>query len=102
VSKGNNNKNIIFEQYVLSAYFDDILRAANMRLDTMSNGRYELYRVKEAVSAKSKESLDIVVSDNYTGKNRSVKTLSGGETFKAALSLALGMSDVVQQNAGGI
>lgn len=102
VAKGNNPRNLIFEQYVLSVYFDEILNAANIRLEKMSNTRYQLYRVLEAGDARSKESLDIEVLDRYTGKRRSVKSLSGGESFKAALSLALGMSDIVQNNAGGI
>lgn len=100
--KGNNNKRLIFEQYVLGSYFDDILRAANLRLEPMSNGRYELYRVAGVGDARTKDSLEIEVMDYYTGKKRSVKSLSGGESFKASLSLALGMSDIIQSNAGGI
>ncbi len=100
--KGNNNKRLIFEQYVLGSYFDDILRAANLRLEPMTNGRYELYRIEGVGDARTKDSLEIEVMDYYTGKKRSVKSLSGGESFKASLSLALGMSDVIQNNAGGI
>lgn len=100
--KGNNNKRLVFEQYVLGSYFDDILRAANLRLEPMTNGRYELYRVEGVGDARTKDSLEIEVMDYYTGKKRSVKSLSGGESFKASLSLALGMSDVIQNNAGGI
>ena len=84
------------------AYFDDILKAANQRLFVMTNGRYELYRVEEISDARRKNHLDIEVLDHYTGKKRSVKSLSGGESFKAALSLALGLSDIVQNTAGGV
>lgn len=102
IASGKNNRNLVFEQYVLSVYFDAILKAANQRLDKMTSGRYYLSRVKEAFSARSKDSLEIEVFDNYTGKLRSVKTLSGGEVFKAALSLAFGMSDVIQNFSGGV
>ena len=83
-------------------YFEDILEAANLRLRRMTGGRYELSRVEEAGDGRSKDSLEIRVMDYYTGKYRSVKTLSGGESFKASLSLALGMSDVIQAESGGI
>ena len=102
ITSGKNNKNLIFEQYVLSVYFDAILNAANLRFSKMTDGRYLLTRVKEAFSGVTKDSLDIEVLDNYTGKYRGVKTLSGGEVFKAALSLAFGMSDVIQNFAGGV
>ena len=101
-AKGDNPKKLIFEQYVLSSYFDEMLRAANLRLKKMTNERYELFRVEEVESIRTKDSLEIEVMDCYTGKKRSVKTLSGGESFKAALSLALGMSDVIERSAGGI
>lgn len=101
-AKGDNPKKLIFEQYVLSFYFDEMLQAANLRLKKMTNERYELFRVEEVESIKTKDSLEIEVMDCYTGKKRSVKTLSGGESFKAALSLALGMSDVIERSAGGI
>ncbi|MFQ9639036.1 MAG: SbcC/MukB-like Walker B domain-containing protein [Eisenbergiella sp.] len=68
----------------------------------MTGGRYELSRVEEAGDGRSKDSLEIRVMDYYTGKYRSVKTLSGGESFKASLALALGMSDVIQAESGGI
>lgn len=102
VTKGNNPERVVFEHYVLSVYFEEILRAANQRLSKMSVGRYELQKVSKVSDARTKDSLDLEVLDNYTGKKRSVKTLSGGESFKAALSLALGLSDIVQNNAGGI
>ncbi len=99
---GNNPKRLVFEQYVLAAYFDEILLAANIRLRAMSSGRYELRRAIGVSDGRSKDNLEIEVMDYYTGKYRSVKTLSGGETFKVSLSLALGMSDVVQAYSGGI
>lgn len=101
-ANGNNKKRLVFEQYVLISCFEEILMAANLRLRTMSSGRYELHRIQEIQDGRSKDSLDMEVLDYYTGKYRSVKTLSGGETFKVALSLALGMSDVIQAGKGGI
>lgn len=101
-ANGNNKKRLVFEQYVLAAYFEDILTAANIRLRLLSSGRYELKRVEQISDGRSKDNLEIEVLDYYTGKYRSVKTLSGGEAFKASLSLALGMSDVVQSERGGL
>ena len=101
-ANGNNKKRLVFEQYVLAAYFEDILTAANIRLRLLSSGRYELKRVEQISDGRSKDNLEIEVLDYYTGKYRSVKTLSGGEAFKASLSLALGMSDVVQSESGGL
>lgn len=102
LANGNNKKRLVFEQYVLISYFEEILYAANLRLQTMSGGRYELRRVRGIVDARSKDNLEMEVLDFYTGKYRSVKTLSGGESFKVSLSLALGMSDVIQAQSGGI
>lgn len=99
---GSNNRKLVLEQYVLSVYFEDILRAANLRLGAMTGDRYELFRVQESRDKRMKEGMELEVLDQYTGKRRSVKTLSGGESFKAALALALGTSDVVQSYAGGI
>lgn len=101
-AKGVNGERIVFEHYVLAAYFEEILAAANLRLAVMTNSRYELMKVSKVTDQRTKNSLDIEVLDQYTGKRRSVKTLSGGESFKAALSLALGLSDIIQRNAGGI
>lgn len=101
-ASGYNNRNLVFEQYVLSVYFDDILYAANRRLLAMTGDRYELYRLPRSKDRRSKEGMELEVLDQYTGKKRSVRTLSGGESFKAALALALGTSDVVQSYAGGI
>lgn len=102
LASGNNAKRLVFEQYVLAGYFEEILRAANLRFFKMTGGRYEMSRVQEAGDGRVKDSLEIQVMDYYTGKARSVKTLSGGESFKASLSLALGMSDVIQAMNGGI
>lgn len=99
---GRNAKSLKLEQYVLMAYFDDILKAANQRLAVMTGGRYELYRTEVLRDGRQKNHLDMEVFDYYTGKKRSVKSLSGGESFKAALSMALGLSDIVQNYAGGI
>lgn len=99
---GYNGRNLVFEQYVLSVYFDDILRAANRRLLAMSGERYELHRLGRTKDKRSRESMEMEVFDQYTGRRRSVKSLSGGEAFKAALALALGTSDVIQGYAGGI
>ena len=94
-------RKVQFEQYIQTAYFDRVLVHANRRLAEMSGGRYELVRRRDADN-RSQSALDIDVVDNHTGKTRSVKSLSGGESFKTALSLALGLSDAVQMSAGGI
>lgn len=93
---------IAFEQYVQAAYFDQIIVEANKRLQLMTNARYALLRREEAADFRSQTGLELDVLDNYTGKKRTVKSLSGGESFKASLSLALGLSDVIQSYAGGI
>ncbi len=95
------NGKITLEQYIQAAGFDGIIRAANRRLIPMSDGQYELYR-QDAVGKKSNTFLDLEVLDNYTGHRRPVGNLSGGESFKASLSLALGLSDTVSSNLGGI
>lgn len=91
-----------FETYVQTVYFDQILHAANRRLAAMTGNRYELTRRLESITHNSKAGLDIDVYDTYTGKARDAASLSGGEAFKASLSLALGLSDIVQAHAGGI
>lgn len=92
---------ISFENYVLSSYFNMILIAANKRLKDMTSGQYELRR-SEKKSGTTQTGLDLDVFDAYTGKERSITTLSGGESFKAALALSLGLSDTVQRQSGGI
>ncbi len=93
---------IMLETYVQMTYFDRIIARANTRLMIMSGGQYELKRSLEAENKTSKSGLELDVIDHYNGTERSVKTLSGGESFKASLSLALGLSDEVQSMAGGI
>ena len=99
---GNNALRLTFEQFILITYFRDILKAANIRFLKMTGGRYEMFRSETVTDARKKDNLEIEVMDYYTGKRRSVKTLSGGESFKAALCLALGLSDIVRNSAGGI
>ena len=91
-----------FEQFVQAAYFGQILRQANLRLSAMTDGRFALLRREEASDLRLRFGLDLDVMDNYTGKPRDVKSLSGGESFKASLALALGLSDAVQSFSGGV
>ena len=91
-----------FEQFVQAAYFNEILEQANLRLSGMTDGRYILLRRDAASDLRARFGLDIDVLDHYTGRIRDVKSLSGGESFKASLSLALGLSDVVQNRSGGV
>lgn len=91
-----------FELYVQAAYFTRVLEQANQRLAAMTNGRYVLLRRQNPTDLRSRSGLEIDVLDNYNGKTRDVRSLSGGESFKASLSLALGLSDVVQSYAGGV
>ena len=93
---------IMLETYVQTFYFDRIIAKANLRFLRMSGGQYELMRRKSADNLRSQSGLELEVLDHYNGSVRSVKSLSGGESFKASLSLALGLSDVVQAAAGGI
>lgn len=93
---------IMLETYVQIHYFDRILARANVRLMTMSSGQYELTRRKDSGKKTGKSGLELDVVDHYNGTVRSVKTLSGGETFQASLSLALGLSDEIQSSCGGI
>ncbi|WP_079509000.1 AAA family ATPase [Mesobacillus jeotgali] len=102
ISKGQNTYRITFERFVLAAFLDDILREANVRLNKMTSGRYRLLRKTDRSKGNVQSGLELLVLDAYTGQERHVKTLSGGESFKAALSLALGLADVVQNYAGGV
>ena len=98
----SGKRKIELETYIQMTYFERILRRANLRLMTMSSGQYELKRQEEAENKKEKAGLDLNVVDHYNGTERSVRTLSGGESFQASLSLALGLSDEIQAGAGGI
>jgi len=101
--KGTTGKGkITLEQYIQAAGFDGIIAAANRRLLPMSDGQYELYRQEDSLGKRSNNFLDLEVLDNYTGHRRPVGNLSGGESFKASLSLALGLSDTVSSNLGGV
>ena len=102
VANGQTGNRISLQRFVLSVLLDDVLIQASQRLHIMSNGRYQLVRKEDRTRGNRASGLDLEVEDGYTGKNRSVATLSGGESFMAALSLALGLSDVVQSYAGGI
>lgn len=95
-------RKIELETYIQMAYLDRIVRRANLRLMTMSSGQYELKRQEDGDNKKEKAGLELNVIDHYNGTERSVKTLSGGESFQASLSLALGLSDEIQSYAGGI
>ena len=98
----SGKEKIMLETYVQMAYFERILQRANVRFMVMSEGQYELARSVVAGNNRSQSGLELDVIDHYNGTRRSVKTLSGGESFKASLSLALGLSDEVQSRAGGI
>lgn len=93
---------IELETYIQMTYLDRILRRANLRLLTMSSGQYEMKRQADIGSKKEKAGLELSVIDHYNGTERSVRTLSGGESFQASLSLALGLSDEIQSCSGGI
>ena len=93
---------IMLETYIQMNYFDRIIARANTRLMIMSDGQYELKRRIESDNKRSQSGLDLDVIDHHNGSERSVKTLSGGESFKASLALALGLSDEIQSSAGGI
>ncbi len=98
----SGKQKLAFEQYVQAFYFNHILEEANKRFSLMSGGQYILVRQEEATNQRSQTGLELDVHDFFTGKKRSVKTLSGGESFQASLSLALGLADVMQRMAGGV
>jgi len=101
VACGDNPMRITFQRFVQGALFDDVLQAASTRLRRMSKGRFELQRAAKATDGRQSGGLDIEVLDSHSGTARPVSSLSGGETFLASLSLALGLADVVQNYAGG-
>lgn len=101
--KGQTGKGrITLEQYIQAKGFDRIIMAANRRLLPMSDGQYELFRKEDSLGKRSNTFLDLEVLDNFTGHRRPVGNLSGGESFQASLSLALGLSDTVSGDLGGI
>ncbi len=102
ISSGNNPQRLALERYVLSAYFDEVIVRANLRLNRMTNSRYTLVRRTEKEKGLRASGLELDVFDAYTGKNRHVNTLSGGESFQCALCLALGLSDAISETSGGI
>ncbi|RIZ55079.1 AAA family ATPase [Vibrio sp. PID23_8] len=102
VASGKTGSRISLHRFVLGVLLDDVLIQASQRLNLMSKGRYILARKTEGFKGAAGRGLDLVVEDSYTGKTRDVATLSGGESFMAALALALGLSDVVQSYSGGI
>lgn len=102
VANGRNPLGITFQRFVLGALLEDVIIAASERLKIMSRGRFILQRTLERSRANAAGGLDMEVFDNYTGTARPVTSLSGGESFLASLSLALGLAEVVQSYAGGI
>ncbi len=102
VASGKTGSRISLHRFVLGVLLDDVLIQSSQRLSIMSKGRYILARKTEGFKGAAGRGLDLVVEDGYTGKMRDVATLSGGESFMAALALALGLSDVVQSYSGGI
>lgn len=101
MTSGKNKHKLSFERYILAAYFNQILDYANIELARMSQGRYRFY-IREDVKGNAKQGLDLDVLDFETGVKRDVKSLSGGESFKASLSLALGLSNMIQGYAGAM
>lgn len=100
--KLSGKERVALETFVQMHYFDRIIRRANRRFLVMSSGQYELKRQQSATDLRSQSGLELCVVDHYNGTERSVRTLSGGESFMASLSLALGLSDEIQSSAGGI
>lgn len=93
---------IMLETYVQMTYFDRIIARANTRLMVMTGGQYEMKRCRGSSNLRSQSGLELDVIDHYNGSERSIRTLSGGESFQASLSLALGLADEIQASAGGI
>ncbi len=99
---GDNESRVTFETFILAAYFEDIVKMCNYHLGEMTGGRYQLCRMSTAARHGAASGLDLEVMDHDTGQRRPVSTLSGGESFKASLALALGLADVVQHYSGSI
>lgn len=102
LANGKKSPYISFERYILASYFEDIIDAANIRLEKMTGDRFSLIRKTSKSKGAGQKGLELEIYDNYTDSARDVSSLSGGESFKASLSLALGLSDIVQSNAGGV
>ena len=98
----SGKERLMLETFVQTTYFDRIIACANTRLLRMTDGQYELIRHTEAADGRRLTGLELDVIDHYNGSARSVRTLSGGESFKASLSLALGLSEMIQRQSGGI
>ncbi|HAA0678332.1 exonuclease [Listeria monocytogenes] len=101
-ARGKNARKLTFERYILAMFLDTIIHRANHRLSKMTSGRFELQRKMEKAKGNVQSGLELEVFDEYTGLTRHVKTLSGGESFKTSLALALSLAEVVQEMAGGI
>ncbi len=102
VASGDNIYRTSFQRYVLRSLLHDVVEAANVRLRLMTRNQYEIHQTMEVRDQRKRAGLDLVIFDAYTGYERQMATLSGGESFLASLSLALGLADVVQSYAGGI
>jgi exonuclease SbcC len=103
LTKGmSGQRRVALTTYVLRHWFEQVVQAANVRLLSISAGRYELIRVDEGASKAERTGLTLEVVDRHTGQARSTRSLSGGETFYASLALALGLADVVKAEAGGV
>lgn len=98
----NGIEKLSLETYAQLRLFDEVVRRANVRLFAMTGGRYELRRQMEAENKRSKTGLGLDVVDHYSGTLRNVRTLSGGEAFKASLALALGLADETESASGGV
>ncbi|MCR5290843.1 MAG: exonuclease SbcC, partial [Treponema sp.] len=101
INGGNSKKQNLYK-WILGTYFEEVVIAASLRFNHMSSGRYTLQLETDRQGGRGDKGLDIIVIDSYTGKNRTVDTLSGGEIFEASLSLALALTDIVQQKSGGV
>ena len=94
------SKGLSFERYIQSSIFDEVLESANQKLRPMTQARYELFRTDDMKRKNAQSGLEIAVRDHYVGEMRPVTTLSGGESFMAAMALALGLADVISRLAG--
>lgn len=102
VANGQNKHGITFQRFILASLLDEVLGVASVRLLKMTQSRYFLHRAENREDKRKAFGLDLMLTDQYTGREREVRTLSGGEGFLASLALALGLSDVVQTHSGGI